>query len=994
MYKIEDLYACTNQGLVVLVDFFSHEYNLNLKGNDKEHFRVRPEDNTPSCCLVAPDQRTAYWRFMDYGNASMSRPISPVDLYASHHSLSFADALAALAFMYGVPDSNGHQASGAVINWMDAPEGAEKGLKDFEKLPEFSSIHLRTMGATIAKEHLVRLNWIPVKTLRIYVEVPDRNHPGQKKLALMEKSSTTSYPIFIRQCFYDIGGNAPECFYKLYEPLCPDKSRRFLTLGRKPADYINGLYEIRKNVADAKRPTVFVVSEGEEHSNSSEEDLDIKDVPTSHKQQEEHKQKRLPAIAICSGERDSLCCLSRGIPPVWLNSETARMSADMMEQLREVADKIYVIPDIDRTGMARCYDLARRFNSLYAVILPMELKLQKDHRGKPCKDLRDWMEQPGNQDPMAFKAMLKAARTTKFWYKKKAKASEEGEDDVEVTYDIKQINLRFFLSAHGFFTYKDEQNMDIRLTHIDGNIVEEVDDTTIREFVFKWAEALMKPLNLQDRILTTPKLARAALTQMERAHVQFYSYTPNSQFFFFTDKIWEVCKDSIIEHRKNEIVLDQFVWKDDIFNHQVTLLKERFFHVDRILLKGHKTPSYQLHINYDIVRKSPLMCYLLNTSRLHWRKELEYNFKDKDDEERLAYFNAHHFCIDGEGLEPWELKEQQLNFLAKMFAIGYLLHAFKSPSRAWAVYAVDNCKCDAKVSNGRSGKSLLFSLLKKFIPVDIIPAKKKDEVLNPHIFERVKKSCRLLVFDDLNKDLELEDFYSYITSGIIINEKNVKSYALEYEKSPKLVFTTNYAPKEFNASSEGRLLYMTFGDYYHIQSANNSYLESRSVEEDLGFLIGDNLYPEEYWSGDMNFLAQCVQFYLMVTEDKVKLQPPMGNIIERSLKDNVGDSFLEWANMYLAPGSGHLNTQLVRKSVYDDFRAYANVQMSTAAISLKIHNYVQLARHIVQINPREYLNKQGRNIEGNVEYIFFQAVSEDEMPPSDDEEEEPIDSSG
>lgn len=988
MFKIEDLYARTNQGLQVLVDFFADEYHLVLKGNDKEKFRVRHEDSTPSCCLVAPDQRTAYWRFIDYGNASMSRPISAVDLYAQHHGITFSDAVAALAFRYNVPDANGHEAAGAVISWQDAPENAEKGMKDFERLPEFASLHLRTMGATVTKEHLERLNWIPVKTLRMYVEVPDKLHPGQKKLALMEKSSTTSYPIFLRQCCFDVGGKTPECFYKLYEPLCPDKSRRFLTIGRKPVDYINGLYEIRQSVAEQEeKHSKVVLSEEDEYSTGNEEDLDNKDLLPSHEPQDEPKQRRLPAIAICSGERDALCCLSRGIPPVWLNSETARMTFSMMEQLKEVADKIYLIPDIDRTGLSRGYDLARQFSGLYTVMLPRELLQLKDHRGKPCKDLRDWMEQPANRDPAAFKSMLNTARTTKFWYRKKEKNKPDGESEDE-KYEIKQINLRFFLSTHGFFTYRDEQNMDIRLTHIDGNTVEEVDDTAIREFVFNWAERQMKPLNLQDRILTTPKLARAALTQMERAYVDFCSCTPDTQLFFFPDKVWQVSKSGICEFRKEQIVLDQFVWKDDIFNHNVTLMQERFFEVDRILLKGHRLPSYQLRVNYDMVERSPLMCYLLNTSRLHWRKELEYNFKDADDEQREAYFKAHHFCIDGEGLEPWELQEQHLNFKAKMFAIGYLLHAFKSPSRAWAVYAVDNCKCDSKVSNGRSGKSLLFSLLKKFIPIDIIPAKKKEEVLNPHIFERVKKSCRLLVFDDLNKDLELEDFYSYITTGIIINEKNVKSYALEYDKSPKLVFTTNYAPKEFNASSEGRLLYMTFGDYYHIQSANNSYLESRSVEEDLGFLIGDSLYSDEYWSGDMNFLAQCVQFYLMVTDDKVKLQPPMGNIIERSLKDNVGDSFLEWANMYLAPGSGHLNCQLVRKNVYDDFRSYANVQMSTAAITQKIYNYVRLARHIVQINPREYLNSQGRNVEGNVEYIYFQAATEDDETSLDDEEED------
>lgn len=65
--------------------------------------------------------------------------------------------------------------------------------------------------------------------------------------------------------------------------------------------------------------------------------------------------------------------------------------------------------------------------------------------------------------------------------------------------------------------------------------------------------------------------------------------------------------------------------------------------------------------------------YLINTSRLYWRKELETNFDDR--EAAAEYHAAHKFDIAGQGLTPDEIAEQNRILLIRYLhlAICYII---------------------------------------------------------------------------------------------------------------------------------------------------------------------------------------------------------------------------------------------------------------------------------------------------------------------------------
>ena len=82
--------------------------------------------------------------------------------------------------------------------------------------------------------------------------------------------------------------------------------------------------------------------------------------------------------------------------------------------------------------------------------------------------------------------------------------------------------------------------------------------------------------------------------------------------------------------------------------------------------------------------------YLINSSRIYWRKELEQNLADMTREQADEYRAAHRFDIQGDGLTPDEIQEQKQCLINKIFTIGYMMHRFKSPSRPWAPFVMDN----------------------------------------------------------------------------------------------------------------------------------------------------------------------------------------------------------------------------------------------------------------------------------------------------------------
>ena len=125
------------------------------------------------------------------------------------------------------------------------------------------------------------------------------------------------------------------------------------------------------------------------------------------------------------------------------------------------------------------------------------------------------------------------------------------------------------------------------------------------------------------------------------------------------------------------------------------------------------------------------------------------------------------------------------------------------------------------------------------------------------MFDQVNQHTDFILVDDCDRYLNTGLFYDIITSDMTVNPKNNQSFTIPFEESAKLGFTTNYEPIDFDPSTEARLLYLVFSDYYHQRTEDNDYRETRSIRDDFGKDLFSKTYSESEWNADINFFLQA-----------------------------------------------------------------------------------------------------------------------------------------
>ena len=208
--------------------------------------------------------------------------------------------------------------------------------------------------------------------------------------------------------------------------------------------------------------------------------------------------------------------------------------------------------------------------------------------------------------------------------------------------------------------------------------------------------------------------------------------------------------------------------------------------------------------------------------------------------------------------------------------------------------------------------------------------------------------------------LTLLSFFDTITGDWIINPKNNKSYEIPFELAPKMAITTNFTPRSIDPSTQARLLYTVFSDYYHEKTDDNDYRETRSIRDDFGIDIHDALYPDDDWNADINFMVDCLQFYLSTVGKTVKINPPMKNVQQRILMTEMGklSDFHDWAVVYFSQESGNADKMLIRDDAVKDFVNSCNPKRCTTnAFSKALKAFCR--KYGYTLNPKEYLNSDG-----------------------------------
>ena len=967
----------TRCGLDILLDLYPQAKEC-VGGGSKRMFKMRPDEKTASATIR--QNRAGEWVVHDFGGKD--EDLNGIDAWMDRHGYDrsrFGAAVQAIAQEFGIRDELRKDVNVASVVERAAREDEQEGQWYYE-IRDFTDRELKILGPGVTADVCRSLNWYALEWLG---KVKDRR--------IKEFHSSDRYPIFLRECFVEEpdrkkSDTGADRFFKVYKPLEPDKKWRFMSFpaSAKPRGYIFGLYELRKE-HERLNKEANAASDDEEVGGTKR----ICDIEKSVV----HGVQRYYRVVLCSGERDSLCVKARGDLPVWLNSETPNLDRQDYDRIIRLAGELTNIPDLDTTGIMKGAEKALKFMDLKTVWLPQTLHDSTDNRGRPCKDFRDWCALHPSRDE--YYALMDQAVSAQFWVTSVTKNGDR-------RHKIDALALHHFLSLNGFHILRDEsQDRFMReiygmnpdetpvYVRVKSGIVYRKSVRDMREFLRRWstgdrdpdtggpirAEGLQVYLEhgVRNLILTDVSLTPAYLGALQEVSLSFQSYTPHSQDFFFQNGIVHCHGDGYDFIPWQDRPSDGCcVWAQNVIPHQFRK-EPPLFTAERLPSLGPDgQPLFRLELPGAC--RSHYLGYLINSSRLYWRQEIEDTFRGQE-EQQEAYLQLHRFDISGGGhLTEQQRQEQEQCLLSKLFTLGYLMHQYKDPSRPWAPYAMDNRVADSiSQANGRSGKSFFFTALKVLRYSQVGLSGRNDHLMdNAHVFDQVTRYTRLVMVDDLSQRVQASQFYDVISGDMTINPKGLQSFTIPYRESPKFAFSTNYVPTDFDPSSDARLLYLTFSDYYHQRTDDNpfEYRETRRIFDDFQKNLFGSEYSWDEWNADFNLLMQCEQFYLSLVGQNVKLQPPMKNILQRKLKADMGEAFEDWATAYFCEDGPNVNHQLIYQNVYQDFlKATAMVAIKPKGFTARLKAFVRLAPWISAMNPADVCNSQGRNVSLSIDPI-------------------------
>lgn len=874
-------------------------------------FKARTSERTPSAGLKKA--KDGNWLLTDFGGDH--QPRNGVQVYANEKGLQLGEAIAILADNYGIARlEKARHKSGFEIRAAKKDEIEGKYYFDYKE--KLDAHELAELGPRVTQDVCTKFY---VHAVHSFTQIKDRQ-------ALIN-TSNENYPIYV----VDHGQ-----WQKIYQPKHFEKQYRFRYVGTKPKDFIDGLDQVE---SDYKR-----------HLKNVQDDPSISD-------EDKRKDQKLPEVILCSGDRDAWNVAGMGYPVLWRNSETAELPKGSYKKIMKMTETLYNIPDIDTTGIKEGQELGLRYLDIKTIWLPPKLKTINDARGNPRKDLKDFVEvYPGNSH---FNKLLKVALPMRFW--------DESYSDKAIKYTFNNKYAIHFLWSNNFLLLEDKNTKEgYSLIRIQDNRVRKVNATEVRDFMIDFLEHRYHPIPLQNMILKTTQLSDSALLTLKKVFLDFTDFDKHYQFLFFRNKTWKVTKDDIKEFRPDDI--DRFVWDDEVIDHPVKLDKDPAFKITY----NESRNGYDIIIHDD---SSMLLRVLINTSRMHWRKELEVELDKKDEKDRIEYREKYKFAIDGPLLSDEEIWEQKQHLINKIFAFGYLIHRDKNPSRPWCVFCMDYRISEEGASNGRSGKSFVFKYPRELMLSVTLSGRNPKLTENPHIYDRVTEYVDYILIDDSNEYLKFGFFFDATTGELNVNPKNNKSYEIPFAKAPKFCITSNFTLRNIDSSTEARILYTVFSDYYH-ENTNEHYRETRKISDDFGKnLIRD--YDDQEWNADLNVVALCTKFFMSRATEKV--QPPMDMVKQRNLRSEMGEGFKDWADVYFSIDSEQVDKLVVKSEAFKDFKEETGAakMMAIHKFTKKLKAWAAYTYYVICLDPLEMKNSQGRIIRKNEnqkteEYIFVQ----------------------
>ena len=669
---------------------------------------------------------------------------------------------------------------------------------------------------------------------------------------------------------------------------------------------------------------------------------DSEDVDTDKPKKRKAKLKH---AIMCTGGSDALnvAALSIENHVLWMNSESEKLFPNDFVKISAKVESFYNVPDMDLTGIRQGHALAMEYLDIKTVWLPAELSFHRDFRGNNCKDVRDYFK---HYKLSSFDELLKMAYPYRFWDLEPKFDKDKNFKKFEFTFNNRHAYN--FLARNGFCRIEDKNNKEGHIfTHIEGNTVKEVLAGKMRDYIITFLEERKSDTELFNMVYRTSQVKDSSMSNLPVKEIEFKDADKDYQYMFFQNKTWKITKHKIEEYKPGAV--NCFTWDDEVIKHDAKLLED-FFEVKL----NPETEKYNITIkNTDSI----LFKFLINTANMHWRVT-EYGIKEK---------NANGEEVERHKLTPAEDYENQIHLINRLYTLGYMMHRYKNPSKAWCPYFMENKVTEEGVSNGGSGKSICANIPTHFMNTIVLDGRNPELLGNNHWTENITEHVDLLHFEDMHQYSKFDVLYNLITGGMPVNPKHSRGYILDFDKSPKTAISSNYPPKGLDQSARRRILFSVLSDYYH-HGPNDEFDSARTPESEFGMILFKD-FDETQWNLASNLVAQCIKLFLAIN----KVDPPMVNVEKRNLLSIMGDAFVDWADVYFSLLSGRLNCNVVKQEAFLNFQAVTKSKITANRFKQALVAYCKFNDFI--FNPKELTNSGDRIIGTHVDPFSHKAES-------------------
>lgn len=198
--------------------------------------------------------------------------------------------------------------------------------------------------------------------------------------------------------------------------------------------------------------------------------------------------------------------------------------------------------------------------------------------------------------------------------------------------------------------------------------------------------------------------------------------------------------------------------------------------------------------------------------------------------------------------------------------VGYLLHRNKEIGEPKAVILYDEKMGINKQAHGGTGKTIIVKALEMCRESVYVSGK---ELKTGSFFknQRINITTDIIAYDDLKENVDFEDYYTMISSGIEVEKKGKQSFLIDFEDAPKILLSSNYLIKGDGGPSDLRRR--------HEFEIANHYNKDYTPEMEFGKRFFSKDWVEDQWNKFYYFMMSCLQCYLengLIEADPINLE--------------------------------------------------------------------------------------------------------------------------